>query len=1062
LASIEQLRKRPRWPRLGLVLALLLIYAGDLRPRQLPIKIYTLDEGLAHDRVGRIVRDSRGFLWLCTADGISRFDGYRFVTYDSRHGLPNPSTNDLLETRAGVYWIATNGSGVARLEATATGAARSGRASQSIVPLTSERDQGLFKIYTVGDKPGTNRVNRLFEDREGRLWAGTDDGLFVLEAQTGAEQKEFRPVEVRGALANTALMVWDIKEDGEQNIWFATTQGLWRRRPDGELSQYRPAAIGRTNFQSLLFDREGHLWAGHARGVLVFKPDSETGAAVDDSSWQDIARPQQARAGERVRLPEARGEAASFTPVEGPIDNQVFGLYQTTDGHIWVAMRGGLAEFADDHFTSYTNTPRLSPHSVLSLCEDRAGNLWIGTYGGGALKLARNGFTAFGKDDGLGGGTAHIIHLFESAAGELMATNRSPFIYHFDGERFVEVRPQLAPDVKVVYHVMQDRAGEWWVSTSIGLYRFAAAPKLKDLERARPLAVYTTREGLNGNFVQRTFEDSRGDIWIGSNGPGMISRWERATNTLHRHEESEGLPHSGNMQDIEEDRTGTIWFSFRDQGVVLFRRGRFERLPELSHLTGNEVLNLFLDHAGRLWLAVNSIGLIRLDDPAAEHPRLTTYTMSEGLSTNIPRVITEDDRGQLYVGTMRGIDRLDPSTGSVKHYSTADGLAATETTAALRDRHGVLWFGSLLGLSRFRPVPEETTPPPVFISGLQVAGVPYKLSPLGETRIENLLLEPNQRQIQIDFFALGFAPGEALRYQYRIEGEGQGWSAPTDQRTLNLNLSPGSYRVEVRAVNGEGEISPEPASISFTIRRPLWQRWWFLALAAIAMIGIVYTTYRDRVRRLIELERVRTRIATDLHDDIGASLSRMAILSEVVKHQTGGNGNQTSGLLTEIADSARGLVDSMGDIVWSIDPRRDDLQSVARRIRQFASDVLEAKGIDWEFRVPPEVEGLRLGPDERRHLFLIFKEGINNIARHGDGTKSVSLSLKVEGKHLVGEILDDGRGFVPAAPSDARSKGRGGNGLPNMRERAGQLGGHLDIASSPGAGTRLTLKMPLK
>lgn len=188
----------------------------------------------------------------------------------------------------------------------------------------------------------------------------------------------------------------------------------------------------------------------------------------------------------------------------------------------------------------------------------------------------------------------------------------------------------------------------------------------------------------------------------------------------------------------------------------------------------------------------------------------------------------------------------------------------------------------------------------------------------------------------------------------------------------------------------------------------------------------------------------------------------MAILSEVVKQQTGGNGNQASGLLTEIADSARGLVDSMSDIVWSIDPRRDDLLSVVRRIRQFASDVLEAKGIDWELRVPPEVESLKLDPEERQHLFLIFKEGINNVARHGKGTNSVSLSINVAGRELTGEIKDNGCGFTPNQPDDERAKGRGGNGLPNMRARAEQLGGRLDIASSPGAGTLLTLKVPLK
>jgi signal transduction histidine kinase len=221
-------------------------------------------------------------------------------------------------------------------------------------------------------------------------------------------------------------------------------------------------------------------------------------------------------------------------------------------------------------------------------------------------------------------------------------------------------------------------------------------------------------------------------------------------------------------------------------------------------------------------------------------------------------------------------------------------------------------------------------------------------------------------------------------------------------------------------------------------------------LAALMIGGIAYATYRYRLAQPLKVERVRTRIATDLHDDIGASLSRMAMLSEVVKQHSGGSQTQDNELLTEIADSARGVVDSMSDIVWSIDPRRDDLQNLVQRLRQFASEVLEAKSIDWELRAPPEVMNLKLDPEDRQHLFLIFKEGINNVVRHSHGAKSVTLSIRVEGRYLVGELNDDGCGFTPKHPEEERARGRGGNGLPNMRSRAEQSGGRLEIISSQG------------
>jgi signal transduction histidine kinase len=254
--------------------------------------------------------------------------------------------------------------------------------------------------------------------------------------------------------------------------------------------------------------------------------------------------------------------------------------------------------------------------------------------------------------------------------------------------------------------------------------------------------------------------------------------------------------------------------------------------------------------------------------------------------------------------------------------------------------------------------------------------------------------------------------------------------------------------------------SAQPAFFSFNILRPIWQRWWFVTLTVLFAAGAAALLYQYRVNRLLELERVRTRIATDLHDDIGASLSRVAILSEVVKQQSDGHNERSTRMLTEISDSARSLVDSMSDIVWSIDPRRDDLQSVVRRVRQFAADVLEAQGIKWNLQAAPEFEQVKLKPEQRRHLFLIFKEALTNIACHA-GCTNVLLRLTIARRHLSAEISDDGSGFVVVSSSAPVTDGRGGHGVENMQARAAQLGGRLEINSTPGAGTRLTLTMPL-
>lgn len=328
--------------------------------------------------------------------------------------------------------------------------------------------------------------------------------------------------------------------------------------------------------------------------------------------------------------------------------------------------------------------------------------------------------------------------------------------------------------------------------------------------------------------------------------------------------------------------------------------------------------------------------------------------------------------------------------------------------------------------------------------------------------MSGLELGPNQNHLQVDFFGLSFAAGEVLRYQYKLEGAEADWSPLTEQRTVNYaSLSPGTYRFLVRAISAEGTASPTPATVAFTILPPMWRRWWFFMLVAVVVGMIIYAIHHYRVARLLEIERVRTRIATDLHDDIGASLSEMAILSEVVRRQISATHPEAVERLGEMARKARELVDSMSDIVWAIDPRRDDLSHVVARIRQFASSVLEGHRIAWELQTPAELASIKLTPEQRRHVFLIFKEAINNVVRHAD-CSFVLLAISITHRHLVAEIRDDGCGFTVPDLSTLGEPERQGHGLRNMQARAVELGGQLQIASAPGQGTRLTLTVPLK
>jgi signal transduction histidine kinase len=311
-------------------------------------------------------------------------------------------------------------------------------------------------------------------------------------------------------------------------------------------------------------------------------------------------------------------------------------------------------------------------------------------------------------------------------------------------------------------------------------------------------------------------------------------------------------------------------------------------------------------------------------------------------------------------------------------------------------------------------------------------------------------VKPGQEHVQFDFVGLSYSPGNLLRYQYRLGDDA--WSAPIESRSVHYGaLAPGQYRFAVRAINSDGEASPVPATVEFQVTPPVWQRAWFQGiLLAVAIAGAVWI-HRARVARLLEIERVRTRIATDLHDDIGSSLSQIAILSEVA-HQRAAGG-KAGEPMERIGALSRELLDSISDIVWAIQPHKDHLSDLKQRMRRFAADVLSARNVEMHWSVSDSGRDFELNSELRRQVYLIFKESINNIARHSRATEA-RIALRVVERQLALEVSDNGCGIRRRERPD-------GNGLESMRLRASRLGGELEVRSAEGQGTTVLLRAPL-
>src|SRR5262249_15058787 len=248
---------------------------------------------------------------------------------------------------------------------------------------------------------------------------------------------------------------------------------------------------------------------------------------------------------------------------------------------------------------------------------------------------------------------------------------------------------------------LQARNGEWWIGTGSGLYHFPAAENLMQLESKRPLAVYTTADGLAASQVARVFEDSTGAIWASTIGPPHgVARWQPGEKNLEDLTNTSGLPspETDLALAFNEDRSGNVWIGF-SSGLARYRQGKFTFFSTAEGLPPGGIQSAFIDHQGRLWLGSLRGGLVRVDEPTAEQPKFVTYTTANGLSSNATGAITEDLRGHIYLATGRGLDQLDPDTGHFKHFTTADGLAGGAISAAYRDTSGGLWFGTQKGMS---------------------------------------------------------------------------------------------------------------------------------------------------------------------------------------------------------------------------------------------------------------------------------------------------------------------------------------------------------------------------
>lgn len=451
------------------------------------------------------------------------------------------------------------------------------------------------------------------------------------------------------------------------------------------------------------------------------------------------------------------------------------------------------------------------------------------------------------------------------------------------------------------------------------------------------------------------------------------------------------------------------------------------------------VYALLRDRQNRLWCGTDGAGLVLM-----ENGRPTFYTRDDGLAGNRVFALAQDSLGFLWVGTSSGLSQFDGKR--FRSFIHSEGFGEIGLHGLLADRDGFLWVSSFPGISKLQPMRffRSTRHPPVYITDMQVDAIQI-------AGTEEIVLAPSPAVIAFRYVGLSFTDEATVRYRYKLDGFDPDWSHPVTYREIRYtHLSSGTYTFNVIAVSADGVWSEKPATITFTILPPLWARWWFIGAASLLVALGIYAFFRYRLAQAIALERTRSRIAMDLHDDIGGSLTSISLMTEVAQRVAGtANDDDVHNYLERIGETSRELIDMLGDIVWSVNPRYDTLQDVIRRLVHFGEEVCEARGITFETVIAPELQKLTLSLERRRDLYLVFKEAMTNAVRHSGADRLVFAVRSTPGGIAI-TLRDNGCSFVSSAGAE-------GHGAHSIRERAARLGAELRYGSEPDQGTSVEL-----
>jgi ligand-binding sensor domain-containing protein/signal transduction histidine kinase len=992
---------------------------------QYRVDVWTTETGLPQNSVMAIDQTRDGYLWLATNGGLVRFDGAKFTLFDVGNplGLRSTRIQALYEDRAGALWIGTAHGGLTRYAdgTFRTYTKREGLPVDSVSFICEDRkgrfwlataeglvrfEAGRFTLYTTRDGLPSNPISQIAEDRQGDLWIGTQDGLVRFSGD------RFTTLTTRDGLPDNGIRAILPRRDG--SVWLGMALGGVARLQAARVKAIYTVSDGlpSNTVRALYEDRSGALWVATNEGVGRLAPD---GVSLGQSGNQVNSPPPQRRA------------FVAFTQDDGLSDDNIHSLLEDREGNFWVGTNtGGLNRLKTRQLTAFGRAEGLPGDGIVPITEDAEGSLWIGMTCGGLVRYAKRVFTTYGIKDGLP--TECVWTLLADREGRLWigTWGGGLTLRHRDGRftTYTEATSGLSNDA--VLSLFQDRAGTLWVGTGAGLNR------LKD----GVFTVYRTSNGLVHDDVRFITEDRQGALWIGTTGGA--SRFKDGTFTNYTTEQ--GLSYNF-VRAIHETADGTLWFGTYGGGLNRFKNGRFTQLTTRHGLFENVISRILEDDDGNFWMTGNK-GIVRVK-------RQELDALAEGKPGAITPVV----------------------------YGVGDGMRSSECNgggqpAGWKGRDGRLWFPTAKGLVMADPkrITSNTVPPSVLIERVLV-------NKREQAAQQDVRVPPGAGEMEIHYTGLSFSAPEHVRFRYKLAGLDVNWTDAGTRRTAYFSrVPPGRYTFTVSAANRDSVWSTADATLRFQVIPPFYRTWWFMAFAAVGASGLAFAIHDRRVRqltkakaaqeafsrRLIESqESERKRIAAELHDSLGQTLiviKNRALLTR----QTPEDHKRAFEQIDEIADAATHAIEEVREISYNLRPYHLDRLGLTRAIAAMLERVSKANGLRITKDLD-ELDGLLSNEDEI-NVYRIVQEGVTNIVKHAAATEA-GVAIKREAGRVRIMIRDNGKGFsgdgTTGLPRDGSGDERG-FGLIGIAERARLMSSEPIIRSALGRGTTIEITLDSK